>query len=503
MTDTFKSFKTHECASELLQCAFCQVEQAAAGMNLAQKLKDKWQASLSLLEETEFKFKNYLHSTAAIAKDDIDIKVESLKSELDTLRESLFNDVDETVGQLEEDFKTDSELNALNEYLKEQKIVQDNLISKYDESIKKNVERIQKYHDTLFKIKFEPYEQEIDVENTIGSIQFTINKQIPDTFWQYKYDNLNEDRLRCLRTIQLEDELPTNPLHLGNNMMACNTNANDVKIWDTSDGTLIRELKGAGCLRAVVQGSRMITAMREPNLQITIWDLRTFEKKVFASDEFYTCFVELENGSIASTGVKRNQNDEGEEQDYDEFKVTLWCIEGLDLKVEKSCTYEDDTCVLEPLKGDFFASNYVSEILIWSSRIDEYLMPSRSLSGHDGRITCIKYIKGHNVLLSGSVDQRVIFWNYETGDKLREIMEWDPVMRLFDLGDGFFVNQNHASLGVFNVEHAELVGTILKTSFSESSDLNWNFVKLPNGQYAFLVDRVIKIVDFKAQIQYY
>ena len=48
------------------------------------------------------KFKNYLHSTAELAKDDIDIKVESMKCELDTLRDSMLRDVDETVGQLEE-----------------------------------------------------------------------------------------------------------------------------------------------------------------------------------------------------------------------------------------------------------------------------------------------------------------------------------------------------------------------------------------------------------------
>ena len=122
MTERFKRVKTHECVSELRQCAVCQVEQAVE--NKFKYLKDKWKTSLSILEgktcnkekysygtkvllfnkkkETEIKYKNYLHSTAQLAKDDIDIKVESLKSELDTLRDSMFNNVDETVGQLEE-----------------------------------------------------------------------------------------------------------------------------------------------------------------------------------------------------------------------------------------------------------------------------------------------------------------------------------------------------------------------------------------------------------------
>ena len=112
----------HKCVSELRQCAYCQVEQAADSKieDLIEKLKNKWKASLNVLDgefwlvedyqskiicfnkETEIKFRNYLRSTAELAKDDIDIKVESLKSELDAFRDSMLNYIDETVGQLEE-----------------------------------------------------------------------------------------------------------------------------------------------------------------------------------------------------------------------------------------------------------------------------------------------------------------------------------------------------------------------------------------------------------------
>ena len=43
---------THKCVSELRQCAYCQVEQAADSKieNLIEKLKNKWKASLNVLD---------------------------------------------------------------------------------------------------------------------------------------------------------------------------------------------------------------------------------------------------------------------------------------------------------------------------------------------------------------------------------------------------------------------------------------------------------------------
>lgn len=60
MTDSLKILKTHECVSELRQCAFCQVEQAAERKceDLMQILKDKWQASLNILEGEFLLIKN-------------------------------------------------------------------------------------------------------------------------------------------------------------------------------------------------------------------------------------------------------------------------------------------------------------------------------------------------------------------------------------------------------------------------------------------------------------
>ena len=52
MTDFITTNVTHECVSELRQCAFCQVEQAAESKceDYIQKLKVKWEASLNLLD---------------------------------------------------------------------------------------------------------------------------------------------------------------------------------------------------------------------------------------------------------------------------------------------------------------------------------------------------------------------------------------------------------------------------------------------------------------------
>ena len=49
--DNMKRKITHECVSELRECAFCQVEQAAESKreDLIQKLKGKWEASLNIL----------------------------------------------------------------------------------------------------------------------------------------------------------------------------------------------------------------------------------------------------------------------------------------------------------------------------------------------------------------------------------------------------------------------------------------------------------------------
>ena len=52
MMDGLKLGTTHECVGELRQCAFCQVEQAAETNcdDLIEKLKNKWQASLNVLD---------------------------------------------------------------------------------------------------------------------------------------------------------------------------------------------------------------------------------------------------------------------------------------------------------------------------------------------------------------------------------------------------------------------------------------------------------------------
>jgi len=419
-----------------------------------------------------------------------------LKSELDTLRDTLFNEVDETAGQLEEYFKSDSELTALNEYLKEQQVVQENLITKYEDSLKKNLDRIQKFHDTLFKIEFEPEKEEIDPGNTIGIMNTCINKQLQDTNWKYKYDNFNEEKMRCLRTFQCDNELEKLEF-LGNDKLAGYTFENEnVKIWNISDGSLIRDLKGAGRIRAAVQGNRLITTLRRPLSSIFIWDLDTFEKKVIESEDYHFNLIELENGTIASVSIKEAENEESH------YKITLWKLDGLNLKKFKVTRVEESefNC-LEPLKDEFFASNDQSDVLIWSCSQPEPLHTITTF--HNGEIKCMKYIKNRNVLLTALYDLRVIFWNYETGEKLREIRENDFLINIIDLGDGSFVNQTLTSLGVFSVDNAEFVGEVFKSKLSKSMRRCWDFVKLPNGQYASAADTEIKILDFKAKIQYY
>ena len=211
--------------------------------------------------------------------------------------------------------------------------------------------------------------------------------------------------MRILRTI--DNEIEINQFkYIGDGLVASYTKQNEnLKIWNIKNGSLIRDLKGAGRIRSTLQGKRMITVSRQPTSRIITWSLDTFETKSIESA--CAClfrFIELENGMIASM--------------YLDSKVTLYQISGLDLvmvKTIQTSVHGSEIRCLEALKGEFFASASNNVILIWSCSQSE---PIRTIRGHLSGVMCTKYIKDRNVLITSFKDKMIYFWNFETGEKV-------------------------------------------------------------------------------------
>jgi len=160
---------------------------------LFESLKTKYEASVKLLEETKINFDSQLKTTINDLKDNIDLKVDKYKSELEEIRESLHSKLDESEKQIYSEIGTfnvniGADFDDLKKYMNEQKNFEMNGFSKFQKRLKEHIDEIQGYLDSSYTLQLK--ESDIDFKNLglIGSIIFETKNVEAQAKW---HESLN------------------------------------------------------------------------------------------------------------------------------------------------------------------------------------------------------------------------------------------------------------------------------------------------------------------------
>jgi len=462
-------------------------------------LKEKLEAALKLLEDTDEDLNGCVYNTVNLIKDEIDIRTESLKADLDIFRDTLFDQLDKRQNELLKSFvpeKLKKAKNDLKGFQECQPLEEWDDFTKMQTALKGTIYNIQECFDFTFEMKYQESTYKFG-KNPIGEIIFELNKFLPDSNWEYKCEVFNESKFQVLHTLKCENTVNA-VKYIGSDMLVSSSDDLKVQLWDVKSGQSVKTLENnAIAQKFFLFGEDKFGASLVRPARIKIWDSKNLESAETKLDSSVESLVQLQKTQFAVGQIGDNAvNSFG---DYTRHKIVFYQLNGLRLQRTGEISYAHDDSIecLLPLPNDLLASaSDDTKIKIWN--LSDKKM-KKTLDGHSDWVTELKMLPG-NVLCSGSMDMTIRIWNYETGKCLKKLKSTGAIDAMVLLPTGFLLtlveNGQKRSVSVLEARHLKHVATIQVKSI-HGDDYMRTIEYIDDLCFASANGKQIRIFDFK------
>jgi len=414
--------RSHMCPKESKfpkNCAFCETQfekfekevddlkdqMIGISEEVLQKTEIYFHKTTDFLEDTAQDFNARLHVAIENGKFDIDLRIESLKTKLETIRESMFLNLDEQKKVLLSNIAAIDTNKLKNEFKELFPLKSTDQLDKFMQTMKSSLNKAQEYLDLLYKIEFTANEDD-NLADQIGSMSLSINKYMSDTEWSYFNEEYAPFKLKCKNRFEDSERL-TDIVYLGEDLLAILLLEGNVKIWNIKTSELIRVLNlNSTCIHAL-PGNKLVANNKE-NSSLCVWDLNANVFETTPTKETVTSMEYLSNNLLVVANMSLKN----------ERMVPMLTFRRLNrLTISMVHSIEDAhkhriSCLLG-LPEDLLASGSFDKLIkIWNCKDFSLL---RTFEGHICGIFDLKFLSARK-FISCSGDGAIKIWNYETGE---------------------------------------------------------------------------------------
>jgi len=430
----------HDCAFQngRSKCTGCELGIVNGKMANIDDLHAKIERASEIYENNKSDFAERLHNRVQMAKDDIELTIDSLKSELDKLRDDYFKDLDDS----EQEILNFIEINNA----KRAKLEDNNdTLQSLKDTLKNNLKRNQDLLNFSYQISTSEnltLQWKFD-KNTAIRINYESNHLVPNSKWKYISEKPNFQRLQkepfCLSISYMY-----NAKYLREDLIAIMSNASKIYIYDIARNVQIAELQDTFLARLTYLPSKWLISADICSRSFKIWNLETFESELMQSEFSVDCIAVLDHNLFAFAENNYIDDDE-DEDDMDDNKITFWSFKA-DKLTKVSEVVNVNSCVMEGIvalanKKLAVSSDDILKVLDYESK--EFVLE------HDATSNISEMVYLRDNLMVFLVDDAANVLNFDTGEIVHSIASQSNYIRLMVFKDALMIF-NKGNLEVYD-----------------------------------------------------
>jgi len=509
----------HNCTlKKSTRCAYCELglddffnqnaNLSKLSESLTRDVKGKVKESFTLIDETVVSLNDRVEQAAVFVKEEIDLRIESLKFQLDEIRDTAFEQIDLDKEVLFNQLHIDELQEKAKFYLEEleamsAQVADDKLMKQLQETLEKNVQIIQELFETSIEFKYEEKTFEFgelgDHECPIKIPDFQINKLIHDSEWSYNLEDLCMENYFTRRTLIIENEKEIyKVLYIGEGLVAVAFERGGFSIWNIHTGKHVIEFDGHVNEFYATSDDKLVASLADEPDRVEMWDLKTFESVKILNEggSEIECFAQIKPGLLAHSEKKYHAD-----RNKTSFNIVVLSYNGEIVtefgRIAKAHSF-DIRCLVGVSENLLASGSSDFKIRIWDVKA---LKMVKSLRGHEEPVNDLKVLGG-NKLVSSSDDGTIRVWDVEKGKFERKIEDLEGVPAvgsILTLPGGAFAavlldGGKMSTIRFYEKDAPECVSEIDADELHEGLQF---FQYAQNNCFIYWGDRTVKIVDFK------